>query len=197
MGRRVLALGLAEGCRFSVELSVCGKEFCFLPGGRAGEDRLGGAIMAGRGGAVGEQVTRAREVGGGGGKGPRVLYPPPPPPYPQRPGETAGAASACSWPPRLGPPFLASAKLCFPVFRSGLVLVCPGHPAAGVHLTSHRTAISITLTCRTTFTLWSGRTISVTIRTTLSSISIAIRKSFFSATEITVSSVISTTIVTA
>ena len=64
-------------------------------------------------------------------------------------------------------------------------------------LTSHRTAISITLTCRTTFTLWSGRTISVTIRTTLSIISIAIRKSFFSATEITVSSVISTTIVTA
>ena len=64
-------------------------------------------------------------------------------------------------------------------------------------LTSHRTAISITLTCRTTFTLRSGRTISVTIRTTLSIISIAIRKSFFSATEITVSSVISTTIVTA
>ena len=54
-------------------------------------------------------------------------------------------------------------------------------------LTSHRTAVSVTLARRTSFALRSSLTVSVTIRTTLSAVSIAVGESSFATAEVTAS----------
>ena len=63
-------------------------------------------------------------------------------------------------------------------------------------LTSHRTAISVSLTCRTAFTLRSYRTVSITIRTALSTVTVVtVGKSSLSTAEITVSSSFAATVI--
>ena len=63
-------------------------------------------------------------------------------------------------------------------------------------LASHRTAVSVTLTCRTTFALRSSLTVSVTVRASLSTVTIAVGESSLAATEITVSSAFAAAVVT-